>query len=336
MNFKLTEWNYVKHMRTMFLVSTAIVVLGIGLLFFRGLNLGIDFASGTRVEVLTEERVSQEEFTKAFNDAGVDQEISSVQYANEGRLAYVTFVGQLGQEEVANVKTAFTEQFGNDPNISTVSAQVGRDLAKNALYAVAVASIGIILYITVRFQFSYALATVIAMLHDAFFMIVAFSLFGIEVNLYFIAAILTIIGYSVNDTIVTFDRVRENITSYEKERKIKSMDVYESIINKSIQETIVRSVNTVITVLVTAIALYVFGAESIRSFSLALIVGLFMGMYSSIFIASYLWLLIKRTTINKKKIRRSQRRNKWVSLQSGDLFKCQDGTSFTRSAIIYN
>ncbi len=301
MNFKLTEWNYVKHMRTMFLVSTAVVVLGIGLLFFRGLNLGIDFASGTRVEVLTEERVSQEEFTKAFNDAGVDQEISSVQYADEGRLAYVTFVGQLSQEEVANVKTAFTEQFGNDPNISTVSAQVGRDLAKNALYAVAVASIGIILYITVRFQFSYAVATVVAMLHDAFFMIVAFSLFGIEVNLYFIAAILTIIGYSVNDTIVTFDRVRENITSYEKERKIKSMEVYESIINKSIQETIVRSVNTVITVLVTAIALYVFGAESIRSFSLALIVGLFMGMYSSIFIASYLWLLIKRTTINKKK-----------------------------------
>ena len=301
MNFKLTEWNYVKHMRTMFLISTAVVVLGIGLLFFRGLNLGIDFASGTRVEVLTVERVSQEELTQAFNDAGVDQEISSVQYANEGRLAYVTFVGQLGQEEIANVKTVFKEQFGNDPNISTVSAQVGRDLAKNALYAVAVASIGIILYITVRFEFSYAVATVVAMLHDAFFMIVAFSLFGIEVNLYFIAAVLTIIGYSVNDTIVTFDRVRENITSYEKERKIKSMDVYESIINKSIQETIVRSVNTVITVLLTAIALYAFGAESIRSFSLALIVGLFMGMYSSIFIASYLWLLIKRTTINKKK-----------------------------------
>lgn len=300
MNFKLTELNYVKHMRTLFLISTAIVVLGIGLLFFRGLNLGIDFASGTRVEVQTEEQVTQDDLAQAFEEAGIEQEISSVQYAEEGTLAFVTFVGQLSQQEVASVKTVFTETFGNDPNISTVSAEVGRDLAKNALYAVAVASIGIILYITVRFQFSYALATVIAMLHDAFFMIVAFSLFGVEVNLYFIAAILTIIGYSVNDTIVTFDRVRENIQDYEKERKIKTMEVYESIVNKSIQETIVRSVNTVITVLVTAIALYIFGAESIRGFSLALLVGLFMGMYSSIFIASYLWLLLKKPSLKKQ------------------------------------
>ena len=300
MNFKLTELNYVKHMRTLFLISTAIVVLGIGLLFFRGLNLGIDFASGTRVEVQTEEQVTQDDLAQAFEEAGIEQDISSVQYAEEGTLAFVTFVGQLSQQEIASVKTVFTETFGNDPNISTVSAEVGRDLAKNALYAVAVASIGIILYITVRFQFSYALATVIAMLHDAFFMIVAFSLFGVEVNLYFIAAILTIIGYSVNDTIVTFDRVRENIQDYEKERKIKTIEVYESIVNKSIQETIVRSVNTVITVLVTAIALYIFGAESIRGFSLALLVGLFMGMYSSIFIASYLWLLLKKPSLKKQ------------------------------------
>ncbi|MCT4782793.1 protein translocase subunit SecF [Exiguobacterium himgiriensis] len=301
MNFKLTEWNYVKHMRTMFLVSCAIVIIGLGILLFRGLNLGIDFASGTRVEVQSETQVSQEELEAAFREAGVDETISSVQYAEGGTLANVTFVGQLGQQDVASVKDVFTETFGSDPNISTVSAEVGRDIARNALYAVALASLGIILYITFRFEFSYALATVIAMLHDAFFMIVAFSIFGIEVNLYFVAAILTIIGYSVNDTIVTFDRVRENIQAYEKERKIKSMDVYRSIINQSIQETIVRSVNTVITVILTAFALYVFGAESIRGFSVALLVGLFMGMYSSIFIASYLWLLLKKMTLNKKK-----------------------------------
>ncbi len=301
MNFKLTEWNYVKHMRTMFLVSCAIVIIGLGILLFRGLNLGIDFASGTRVEVQTETQVSQEELEVAFREAGVDESISSVQYAEGGTLANVTFVGQLGQQDVASVKDVFTETFGSDPNISTVSAEVGRDIARNAIYAVALASLGIILYITFRFEFSYAVATVVAMLHDAFFMIVAFSIFGIEVNLYFVAAILTIIGYSVNDTIVTFDRVRENIQAYEKERKIKSMDVYRSIINQSIQETIVRSVNTVITVLLTALALYVFGAESIRGFSVALLVGLFMGMYSSIFIASYLWLLLKKMTLNKKK-----------------------------------
>lgn len=301
MNFKLTELNYVKHMRTMFIVSCAIVIIGLGILVFRGLNLGIDFAAGTRVEVQTETQVSQDDLASAFEEAGVDEEISSVQYAEGGTLANVTFVGQLSQDEVASVKTVFTETFGSDPNISTVSAEVGRDIARNAIYAVALASLGIILYITFRFQFSYAVATVVAMLHDAFFMIVAFSIFGIEVNLYFVAAILTIIGYSVNDTIVTFDRVRENIQSYEKERKIKSMDVYRDIVNTSIQETIVRSVNTVITVLVTALALYVFGAESIRGFSIALLIGLVMGMYSSIFIASYLWLMLKKLTLNKKK-----------------------------------
>jgi preprotein translocase SecF subunit len=288
-------------MRALFLVSCAVVLIGIAILFFRGLNLGIDFAAGTRVEVQTESRVSQDELQAAFDKAKIEEAISSIQYAENDTLANVTFVGQLSQQEVASIKSVFTETFGNDPNISTVSAEVGRDIARNAIYAVAVASLGIILYITFRFEFSYGIATVVAMLHDAFFMLVAFSIFGIEVNLYFVAAILTIIGYSVNDTIVTFDRVRENIQFYEKERKIKTMDEYRTLVNKAIQETIVRSINTVITVLFTVIALYIFGAESIRGFSLALLIGLVMGMYSSIFIASYLWLLIKGATFNKKK-----------------------------------
>jgi len=300
-NFKLTELNYIKPMRALFLVSCAVVLIGIAILFFRGLNLGIDFAAGTRVEVQTESRVSQDELQAAFDKAKIEEAISSIQYAENDTLANVTFVGQLSQQEVASIKSVFTETFGNDPNISTVSAEVGRDIARNAIYAVAVASLGIILYITFRFEFSYGIATVVAMLHDAFFMLVAFSIFGIEVNLYFVAAILTIIGYSVNDTIVTFDRVRENIQFYEKERKIKTMDEYRTLVNKAIQETIVRSINTVITVLFTVIALYIFGAESIRGFSLALLIGLVMGMYSSIFIASYLWLLIKGATFNKKK-----------------------------------
>lgn len=301
MNFKLTELNYIKPMRALFLVSCAVVLIGIAILFFRGLNLGIDFAAGTRVEIQTESRVSQDELQAAFDEAKIEEAISSIQYAENDTLANVTFVGQLSQQEVASIKSVFTETFGNDPNISTVSAEVGRDIARNAIYAVAVASLGIILYITFRFEFSYGIATVVAMLHDAFFMLVAFSIFGIEVNLYFVAAILTIIGYSVNDTIVTFDRVRENIQFYEKERKIKTMDEYRTLVNKAIQETIVRSINTVITVLFTVIALYIFGAESIRGFSLALLIGLVMGMYSSIFIASYLWLLIKGATFNKKK-----------------------------------
>ena len=199
------------------------------------------------------------------------------------------------------MKQTIETEYKKEPSISTVSAQVGQEIARNAIYAVLLASLGIVIYVSFRFQPLYGIATVLALLHDALMIVAFFSLFQIEVNLYFIAAILTIIGYSVNDTIVTFDRVRENLGLAEKGGRKVSFDELAHIVNESIQQTIIRSINTVVTVIMTAAALYIFGSEAIRGFSLALLVGLIMGMYSSIFIAAQLWLVMKGRTLGRTK-----------------------------------
>ena len=161
----------------------------------------------------------------------------------------------------------------------------------------------IVLYVSIRFRLTYALSAVIALLHDAFVMIVMFSLFQIEVDLTFIAAILTIIGYSINDSIVTFDRNRE---LYKQKKRVRDIKDLEEIVNSSIRQTIGRSINTVLTVLFPVIALLIFGSESLRNFSLALLIGLVVGTYSSIFVASQIWLMLENRRLkkgkNKKKV----------------------------------
>lgn len=170
-------------------------------------------------------------------------------------------------------------------------------MAKNALIATAIASIGIVIYASIRFEWRMALPSVLALLHDAFMIITIFSLFQIEVDLTFIAAVLTIIGYSINDTIVTFDRIRENMRL---KKRIKTQAELNEIVNISIRQTLVRSFNTVITVLVVVIAMMIFGSESIWNFNLALLIGLITGMYSSVLIASPLYAILKGRELKKK------------------------------------
>ena len=187
--------------------------------------------------------------------------------------------------------------YGAEPNVGTVSPTIGKELAKNAMIAVAIASLGIIIYVTVRFEIYMALAAVIALLHDAFFIIVLFSLTRLEVDITFIAAVLTIVGYSINDTIVTFDRMRENMV---KKRRLKTPEEIADVVNTSLRQTLGRSVNTIMTVVITVIALLLLGSASIWNFSFALLVGLIAGTYSSIFIAAQLWYIWKVKELKKK------------------------------------
>ncbi len=302
MSFNPTKFDYVKHRKIYFAITIALVIVSVLLLSFRGLNLGIDFTQGTRVEISSENQIKEADVRSVIEDAGIDaEEIDGIQFAQGGKLANVTFVGEFSQEQISEIKQTIEAKYKKEPSISTVSAQVGREIARNAIYAVLLASLGIVIYVSFRFQPLYGIATVLALLHDALMIIAFFSLFQIEVNLYFIAAVLTIIGYSVNDTIVTFDRVRENLGLAEKGGRKVSFDELAHIVNESIQQTIIRSINTVVTVIMTAAALYIFGSEAIRGFSLALLVGLIMGMYSSIFIAAQLWLVMKGRTLGRTK-----------------------------------
>lgn len=201
------------------------------------------------------------------------------------------------QQEVLDFSAQVKETYGHEPSLSTVSATVGKELAKNAIYALALAALGIIIYVAIRFEWRMGLGAIVSLLHDVFFIIVIFSMLRLEVDITFIAAVLTIVGYSINDTIVTFDRIRENI---DRQEKITSKEELATIVNKSLRQTMGRSVNTVLTVIVVVIALIFLGAPSIQNFSIALLIGLITGIYSSICIAAQVWYSLKCREMDKK------------------------------------
>ncbi|MCM3017679.1 protein translocase subunit SecDF [Priestia megaterium] len=293
-----TAWDkldFVKYRKAFFTFSSVLVIIGIiSVVVFR-LNLGIDFTSGTRIEIPANHTVTQSEIQREMKSLNIKTD--DVVITGKGNdTGVVRVVGVLNKKEIANLKDHFKDKYGSEPNVSTVSPTVGKELAKNAMMAIAIASIGIIIYVTIRFEFYMALAAVLALLHDAFFIVTVFSLTKLEVDLTFIAAVLTIVGYSINDTIVTFDRIRENMQKF----KSKTFDDLAFIVNLSLRETFTRSMNTVLTVVIAVVALLLFGSESIQNFSIALLVGLILGAYSSVFIAAQLWLVWKGKQLKRE------------------------------------
>lgn len=293
---KFDRIDFVKYKNIFFTVSSVLVVAGIIVIAVFRLNLGIDFSAGSRVEISSDKALTTAAVQADLDALNIQAEDITLSGDNNEKAA-IRIKGDLSQKKVAELKTAMHDKYGTDPNISTVSPTVGKELAKNAFIAIILASLGIILYVTIRFEIYMAMAAIIALLHDAFFIIVIFSFTRLEVDITFIAAVLTIVGYSINDTIVTFDRIRENLV---KKKRIKTAQEIKDIINTSIRQTFTRSINTVITVVICVIALLIFGSESIRNFSLALLIGLIGGAYSSIFIASQLWYVWKKKELKKK------------------------------------
>ncbi|MDI3094778.1 protein translocase subunit SecDF [Priestia megaterium] len=293
-----TAWDkldFVKYRKAFFTFSSVLVIIGIISVAVFKLNLGIDFTSGTRIEIPANHTVTQAEIQREMKslDIKTDDVVITGKSNNTG---VVRVVGVLNKKEIADLKDHFKDKYGSEPNVSTVSPTVGKELAKNAMLAILIASIGIIIYVTIRFEFYMALAAVLALLHDAFFIVTVFSLTRLEVDLTFIAAVLTIVGYSINDTIVTFDRIRENMQKF----KSKTFDDLAFIVNLSLRETFTRSMNTVLTVVIAVVALLLFGSESIQNFSIALLVGLILGAYSSVFIAAQLWLVWKGKQLKRE------------------------------------
>lgn len=281
------KFEFVKYRRVYFIVSAFILLLSIGSIVYQGLNLGIDFKSGTRLDIqLNTGIVNVEKEKKVLEDLGYKNPNARVGGAKQNLLIFRTDQ-VLNQKQVQEIKTEFSAIYKKQINIQeqVVDPIIGRELAKNAIYSVIIASIFIIIYVTIRFEYRFAISAIISLFYDVMFTIGMFSLFRIEVDVVFIAAILTIVGYSVNDTIVIFDRIRENM---EKE-KPKKWEELSQVVNRGIHQTLVRSLNTALTVVFAAATLFWFGGESIKNFSLALLLGLASGAFSSIFIASQVW-----------------------------------------------
>ncbi|MBS4222548.1 protein translocase subunit SecDF [Lederbergia citrea] len=305
---KFDRFDFVKHRKKFYALSTILLVSGIIVLAIFRLNLGLDFSSGTRVEIDAGKPLTTEE-VKAELDAIHLPADDIVLSGNENEIGVARYKGVLSATEISDLKTHMVDKYGSEPNVSTVSPTVGKELAKNAFYALAIAALGIVIYVSFRFEFAMGLSSVLGLVHDAFFILAFFSLTRLEVDITFIAAVLTIIGYSINDTIVTFDRIRENMVA---KKRLKSEEDIAEVVNRGLHQTLTRSINTILTVIITVVALLFLGSESIRNFSLALLVGLIAGMYSSIFISAQLWYDLKVKELKKKgPINTVKEKKKW-------------------------
>lgn len=306
MNYK---FDFVRHRKLYFTISSIIMILGILSLSIFGLNLGIDFKSGSRIEIHigsefvekdVRDLLKQAEEIAVAKGYSVELHPSSLTVAGDNNeIAVARFDKTIDSDVLPIIKDVFREKYGSQVDLleSKVDPTMSQELAKKAVYALLWASLGIIIYVTIRFEYRFATAAIVALVHDAFLVITVFSLMRLEVDLSFIAAILTIVGYSVNDTIVVFDRIRENL----KHAKIKREEDLENVVNMSLNQTLTRSINTVLTVLVMVTALYIFGGSGIKNFSFAILIGLISGAYSSIFLASQIWLTWKIKDLKKKK-----------------------------------
>lgn len=309
---KFDRFDFVNMRKKFFTGSIAFIVIGIILLGIFKLNLGIDFSSGTRVEILSENALTKEELTTYLETIDLPSEDIVLSGDNQ-EIGVIRYKEEFSKDEINAMKSTINKEYGAEPNVSTVSSTVGRELAKNAMFALLFASIGIIIYTAFRFEWKMGVAAIVSLLHDVFFMVALFSIFRLEVDITFIAAVLTIVGYSINDTIVTFDRIRENM---KRSKKILDNDDLAAIVNKSLRQTLGRSVNTVLTVAIVVTALLLFGSDSIRNFSIALLVGLIAGTYSSIFIAAQLWFVLKKNELKKRgeiDVEADANKNKWGS-----------------------
>ena len=288
-------FDFVKKSKLFFITTICIILVGGVFVFKDGLKLGIDFKGGTAITLKSD---------KSFDINSLKTDITGMNYNLQeieeisDKSVIIKIDNTLDQNEVLDVEKHFKENYNAQTDIGVVSNVVKKQLIKNAIISLIYAMICIIIYISIRFKFSFAISAIVALAHDVFLIIAVFSIFKLEINSIFIAAILSIIGYSINDTIVTFDRIRENLKTKQKD-KVASKEELKEVVNTSLNQTIVRSIITTITTLLPVIALITLGSYEIVNFNIALLIGLVAGIYSSLFVASQLWFLIEKRQAGK-------------------------------------
>lgn len=283
----IKKLDYVHLSKYFFAISIALIVLGVVSLSFFGLNYSVDFQSGSNVDVKTTKSITKTEIESIVKNLDIAE--GTTINAGEETIS-IRFTKVLDEDQDVALKKEISKLDENAAfEVNTVDTEMAKELAQNAIKAVLIACLGIIVYVSIRFEWRFAVAAVISLLHDAILVIAIFSIFHLKVDLTFIVAVLTIIGYSINDTIVIFDRIRENM----RFSKLKTKEDLKELVDHSIAQTIMRSIYTVLTVFIAALFLFLLGGESIKMFSLAMTIGLVLGAYSTIFIASPLWYVLK-------------------------------------------
>ncbi|MGH4119806.1 protein translocase subunit SecF [Clostridium sp.] len=278
-----------------FAISLLIILIGMGAMATKGLNLGIDFKGGTKLDISMNQKFIKADVDKIIDKSAKGEYTSKT--VDNGKDFEVIVSDALSADEIAALEDEIKAVYkSSEFSQNYIGGSIGSELKSKALMGLIAATICMLIYIGIRFEFKFGFAAVTALVHDILITLGVYAIFSIPVNSPFIAAILTIVGYSINDTIVVFDRIRENNNGMKKSS-------IEDITNTSITQTLARSINTVATTLFTIVAVYVF-VPAIRELSLPLIIGILVGCYSSIFIASPTWVLLKKRSkkVSKKSV----------------------------------
>ena len=291
---RFSKINFLKHRKVCMSISLLIIFVGCLFLGFKGFNLSIDYKTGTDITVVTDKKMSKDGLNDDMKE--LDLKASNITISDDE--SSIRIDDALDGETVKKVNNYFEEKYDAKVNIGVVSNIVQKELVKNAILSVLIALIGIVVYVSIRFKFSYAVGGTLALIHDALIMFSVFAICRFQVSSMFIAAVLAIIGYSINDTIVSFDRIRENLKN--EDGKKMTEEKLEEITNRSIQETFTRTIYTTVTTLLPVIVLMVLGSSGIFTFNIAMLIGLIAGTYSTIFIASVFFLMIEKKNIGKK------------------------------------
>jgi len=287
------RFNIVEKRKIFFIISLCIIAAGIIGFIAMGFNLDIDFIGGTTMHI---------DMHKAFDNQMRDdinavvtdvmgEKASSIQKTGSSGTEVIIKTKELSTEQRDAIFEGIKEKYGLDDSdrlmVDNVSPAVGKDLSRSAFISCALAVLLMLIYITIRFEFLTGLSAVICLMHDALVMLTIYVLFRLPMGLNFIAAILTILGYSINATIIIFDRVRENM-------KLLRRSGFAEVINVSIWQTLTRSINTSLTTLMVIVVLYILGVPTIKDFAFPIIVGIIAGTYSSVFISGNIWYVLRK------------------------------------------
>tara|TARA_B100001123_G_C15321074_1_gene1027905 strand:+ start:1872 stop:2780 length:909 start_codon:yes stop_codon:yes gene_type:complete len=279
-----------KYYKTFNIFSMLLIVVSIILLIFKGLNLGVDFKGGTLIELrTTDKQITITQLRQSFLNMNLG-DVSVKEFGKKDDFLIKFEKKQLDNKNlISEIKEKLTKSIGpgfNFRRVENVGPKVSDELLKSGIIAIALSLAAMLIYIWIRFEWQFSIGAIIALFHDVILTLGFFSLFYLEINLSIVAAVLTIVGYSMNDTVVIFDRVRENL------KKFSDIKIFD-LTNISINETLSRTIITSTTTLLALFSIYIFGGEILKGFSLAMILGVIFGTYSSIYIANPILVFFK-------------------------------------------
>ena len=274
--------NFNKFYKLFNLISLSLVIISILLLFFKGLNFGVDFKGGTLIELRSDDKnINVTSLRSSFSKMNLG-DFNVKKFGNENDFLIKIEKKDTSANAIEIIKKELMSSIGGSFNfrrVENVGPKVSAELLKSGVIAIALSLVAMLFYIWIRFEWQFSLGAILALFHDVVITLGLFSLFNLEINLSIVAAVLTIVGYSMNDTVVIYDRVRENL------RKFSDIKIFE-LTNISINETLSRTIITSVTTLLALVSIYLFGGEILKGFSLAMIMGVVFGTYTSIYIAN--------------------------------------------------